>query len=882
MNLRRVGILAPCEALNDFPTYHVGADAAGLLACWTAAWRPALIAQTGDLPRVVSTYETPRDANGEPDLWADGLLLVPFASVATSNEWLDAVRAMTTQSAATQAAATQGATVIEGFATRDEIISAISQATSDLPVVTPELEAEFFALAYAYLQVSALSHDLLYGSVFDSALFLRSVVAAAQAAVANDSAAIHDGLRICYDQLEQARTHSYPMDIHLVEVLLVAETTLGARLRRAVQEAQSTNLLLPGNIADRMTEREAQSIAALRTAVDEGRICLMTGGYDGSDVSTRAPEAMHREIARSVATLEQTIGSRPCYFAQHATSAPPRAPQLLAQLGFEGALLAGFDGADPLPLDLGRTTWVGLDGTSLESITGAPSDLARPETFLGLNEALALTLQRDHVATVILAGWPGHEHEAADDLRLVARRSDVLGRFVTLKDYFERAAISDHWSAVDNHSLGPPRSAPLPAHETPPATAEHAQLLEGLSEVAAALSNSAKSDHSQDPVMRLMDAISGTNRLKTDVTAARGVAAFNPWSCSAPAPATPAATIPSLGYWIGGVSDIDPTPPRAEEFRLRGENLLAQVHPESGGLQSLRTHSGRRNRVSQRLFVLGRRGIEVAQMRAEGVEPLDHGPHVGAIRSHGQLVTQGGAALAKFKQTMSLTAGADYLRVEARVEPTSNWSADQRIISRLNVGPGEWRLHRGLQWTRLPVSRTRFVAGDYAEWQDATGRVAIGFEYPVRCERRGAGLLDIVLPCVAGSPLLHRFALSLDNRYPLRTALGGLTSPSIVEAMPASDAGDSGWWLHCDAANVIVSSLGAAPVEAGAPARALRVRLIETEGRSAAARLRLCRPIQSAFCCDFDGPRREEQAVEQGAAVVEIGPYGWLEVEVTW
>ncbi|MEM6330701.1 MAG: hypothetical protein AAF790_10675, partial [Planctomycetota bacterium] len=274
MNLRSVGVLSPSEGVADFPTFARGSEAGSLWACWTAAWRPGLIAATGGLPTVVPAYGPP--PAGE---WADGLLLVPTAPTDESAEWLDAVRG----------AQAPTPLIVEGLVGRDQVIAAAQQllaaAAPGIRHAPAELDAEFYALGYAYLQVEMLTHDLAGGSVFDPTLFSCDVVEAARHAVDGDARATHDHLRWCYDQLEQARSHTYPLELLMLDALLVAETTLGDSLVRTLAETRAANVLLPGDIATRLADACPAARDALQTAVQDGRACVMTGAYGGIDLA---------------------------------------------------------------------------------------------------------------------------------------------------------------------------------------------------------------------------------------------------------------------------------------------------------------------------------------------------------------------------------------------------------------------------------------------------------------------------------------------------------------------------------------------------------------------------------------------------------------------
>ena len=75
-----------------------------------------------------------------------------------------------------------------------------------------------------------------------------------------------------------------------------------------------------------------------------------------------------------------------------------------------------------------------------------PLDVSRPETWLKLAERIGETIAHDHVATILLAGWPGTACEFFDDLRHAARYGPVLGKLVTLDEYFRETREPDAWT----------------------------------------------------------------------------------------------------------------------------------------------------------------------------------------------------------------------------------------------------------------------------------------------------------------------------------------------------------------------------------------------------------------------------------------------------
>jgi len=884
MDLQRVGVVTPCEGLGDFPTFYTDDDAAGLLANWTASWRPALLAATKRLPEVVSAYDRP-----EAEDWAAGLLLVTSAAESSDAiQWIDTIRA-------TQAPATG---VIEGLDNRPEIIAAIDQLLPQLPQVQPQLEAEFFALGYAYLQTELLTRELQYSTVFNPELFQSSAIEAAQAAVDGDTAALDDALRCCYDQLEQARNHSYPVDIYLLDIVLTADSTLGDCLQEELDESQSKSVLISGQLADQLASSWPESAAALRAAVAQGRVSIVSAGYHGTDMSTLAPEAMHDELVCGQAAIKSQLGATVTVFAQHESGIAPRLPQLLSELGFVGALLVGFDGVDPQATEHGRSTWMGSDGSTVEVAIGAPRDLSRIETMLQFGEHLSETLQRDHAATLVLAGWPGARHAALEDLRCVARRSNVLGAFVTLEEYFQASFSAERRTPIEEDSLGPARQKPIETDlSTLPIEREQQRLLAGLAELVSSLGGDSPREGSADsmPIDRIAASLQATRGEPIQGSPGGGCnLVVNPWSFGQSLASNKQGEVPPLGFCFSHPLTTPPTQPptqpRAEDLTLRNELLELKVHPESGGLQSIRTYAVRQNRMSQRL-ILCRPGSnrQVGQMRCESVEVVASDNTTGVIRSRGRLVGDAGQALGQFEQTLRLDARAPCVLMDVRVQPAQSLSADNdyRLQSRFALGDSTGQLYRGLQWTRLPVTRGSFTTGEYVEIDNASGTLTIAGERPLVYRRPGGSMLDAELSASLATVLARsqedealcfRFAIALNARYPLRTALGRMGELPQIAATPIDSAPATGWWLHTDAANVMVSRI---EWNAGGE-YPLRLRLIETEGRRGDVKLRCCRPLRRARRMSFLGEPGEEFAITAGVAELVVPPGGWRQVEVAW
>ena len=106
-------------------------------------------------------------------------------------------------------------------------------------------------------------------------------------------------------------------------------------------------------------------------------------------------------------------------------------PQIAKRFGLRYALHLGFDaGRFPIRSEVKRL-W-----ESLETLLRPPLAADRPAQGLMIAWRLAATMRNDHVATLPLVHWPTPVAMWYRDLRRGATYSPVLGRWVTLNDYF--------------------------------------------------------------------------------------------------------------------------------------------------------------------------------------------------------------------------------------------------------------------------------------------------------------------------------------------------------------------------------------------------------------------------------------------------------------
>src|SRR3982750_1645464 len=140
MSLRRASVILPASQLDDFPTHLRGEAATDLLAAWTAVWHPALIHATQELPGWHPAGEPPDPAALEGEL-----VVIPSASrQQMAPDWIDRLRATSPRNPPP----------VESLPARAQTVDAILSAAGIQPHdVSTESVADFFALAFAHLQI---------------------------------------------------------------------------------------------------------------------------------------------------------------------------------------------------------------------------------------------------------------------------------------------------------------------------------------------------------------------------------------------------------------------------------------------------------------------------------------------------------------------------------------------------------------------------------------------------------------------------------------------------------------------------------------------------------------------------------------------------------
>ena len=427
-------VLIPSTTLEDFPKQTTDEHARGLLAAWTAPWHPRVLASVGRLPQWFR-------ADTLPPKLDQALILVP-----------DAASQRLPSRFADETAAAADCVVVRGGCRGDFLTGLFTALGLDESLRDARCDAaervvggdDFFALGYTWLQIQLMTRRLRYTSNLDEVYFAGRVIAAATAVVEDRGDEAVAALHEAFDCLAEERDHYFSNDPHLIDLTLLATTTLAAPLERSLALAAEpdqppTNFLIGPAVAAAIAaaagDHPESACGRLRQALIERRFAIAGGGPDGDvnlhHLTSRAAAAA---IAASRAELERHLGVPCVVYARAAGETPGDLGPLLAAAGFRGAI--------PIDLAAGsgwreesKLIWEsGHD--DLDALVARPIDASCSVGFLALGPNLGQSIDSGEIATALLVHWPGDLSDAYRDLRRAASWGLALGRFWKLDDYF--------------------------------------------------------------------------------------------------------------------------------------------------------------------------------------------------------------------------------------------------------------------------------------------------------------------------------------------------------------------------------------------------------------------------------------------------------------
>ena len=829
----QITLAIPGDTLWDVPRDLDDQTAGNLLATWTALWDPGLLVHTRSVPQA-KPVEAVLRGNRDPS----ELVLVPSIAQA-SNDSVIPVDPLVV--------------CADSSVARGEVIAGLSKSLDlDHPLGT-ELAADFYAFGFAYLQIELLTRSMHYEPQVVQDSLRDALLAAADAALAGDENSLSTHLEKAYDQLMQSRNHYYPIDFYLIDLMLTAPSVAGPELAEACRESRSSNVLLTGDTLQFMADHQADSLAALRDAWEDQRLTVCGGSQTDAPLKEYMPEELLANLRGGAATIDRHLGRRPTVFAHPCGPMAPLVPGVLYKLGYRGAVMADFAGGKVPNRHSTRATWTGLDNAAIEGLFAEPIDAGSHAAMFGLAKKVQHAMNYDLAASLLLVGWPGHRTEWHADLMNVAKSSPILGRPITLDEYFDITASHDDTGIMPADAY--PAAKALRECDTSDARiAALARVADATEATAESLAGMLTNDSDSSK--------SGTLWLN----AASGLAV------------DAGGEVPPFGWRFQPENPGDRRPPRCEVGRLLNEHLELVFDENTGGISATRLHSVRGNHLSQQLVVepLGPQGIAAGlQLAFDGWQVVESSDTTGTLLSEYRLVDGDGKALAKIRQNSILEMQRKSIEVRVEFDPLTERARLGRIASRIAVRDEGFPRTRGLQGVDLATTKSQVTAA----WLGIGCQpvpLAVLCDTPRVHRRHSERMLDTRLVEAAGENTTSRLSYVLDCRYPAQ-AFAQSQHPEWTQAIPSPGVRQaSGWWLHLGANNVQVTYLAAEPLETDL---LVRMRLLETAGRPVNTHLAAWQPIADARQMNFLGEPDTLLKVDEGRVQLSLASYEFSELE---
>jgi alpha-mannosidase len=334
------------------------------------------------------------------------------------------------------------------------------------------------------------------------------------------------------------------------------------------------------------------------------------------------------------------------------------------------------------------------------------------------------------------------------------------------------------------------------------------------------------------------------------------------------------AEVPGAGFtWIPAEPGESPVPPAttprlAEGLLLQNELFEVQLNAQTGGIAKIKGHGRSPNRLSQQLnFRFARERTweqtqgdsretirsHYGEMRLASASVTATGPTLGEIVTRGEIVDQkSGETLAGYVQTVRVWRGRPILEVIVELTPQrdpDNEPWHSYYSSRFAWHDETAALSYAAQQGIHPCADERIETTDCIEIATTDTRTTLlpcGLPFH---RKTGPRMLDTILLTRGETQRRFRLAVAIDQDYPLQAALD-VTVPAVVIPTSTGRPGgsSSGWFFQVEPKNVQVLGLfpvcppEVAPSAEAQPRRVhgCRLRLVETEGRP--ARARICGP----------------------------------------
>ena len=405
--------------------------AADFLCAWTAQWDPRLLSALNTLPEWKKADGSSLDLNASLVLCPEvskPKLEVPFREQLAINQCTVVESQFQTRAELVQTLVAAVASAEEGSATSTD------DGTGQ---ISPLLVDDFYALGYAVLQVQVLARKLRYSWNIDWIMFTEQVLSAARASLSQDADETERWLQACFDSLSQERDRYCSQQAYLLDVVLLAPSTLGPSLDRQMEVQHPFNVIATSQLVGAIKAKNPLAWTEIQRRLAAEECSLVGGLQDERPHAYLSSASILRELGQGLKSYTQHGITPPKVFTRFQPGFLASSPTWLTHFGYKGALLAAWSGGMVPEKDQAKIRWqASSDGKSIDTVLGHVLDAASADSYVDLATTLSSQLDYHHIPTLILAHWPGAKSVAWEDLKRVVARTPALGKFHTVDDYF--------------------------------------------------------------------------------------------------------------------------------------------------------------------------------------------------------------------------------------------------------------------------------------------------------------------------------------------------------------------------------------------------------------------------------------------------------------
>ena len=431
-SLQRSIFVIPSTALEELPKRMGHPLALDFLTAWTSQWDPRLLVGLGNVP------EWKKIDGNSLDL-EHALILCPEAS----RKKLDQPQRERLQLGE--------CLVIDSEShSRPELVARILSGLnleSDVSGGKPLLCDDFYALGYAVLQIQILARKLRYSWNIDWIAFTEQALSAAKASMAGDETETERWLQACFDSLSQERDRYCSQQAYLLEVILLAPSTLQSALDQQLQSTHPTNLLACASLLQEIQDRNPAAWEVIRAKMSAKNLAVI-GGLESDQMLVRGSvKAQWRQMRRGQKAYNALGMDVPGVFSRFGPGFSANAPNWLSKFGFRNVMLHAWSEGVVPDGDQAKIKWQSShEGSSVDALVSHVLDASSADSYLDLALSLAGQLDYHQVPTLILAHWPELPSQPQKDLLRLIARSPALGAFQTVDHYF--ATTSQPYSST--------------------------------------------------------------------------------------------------------------------------------------------------------------------------------------------------------------------------------------------------------------------------------------------------------------------------------------------------------------------------------------------------------------------------------------------------